>query len=239
MKKVISRILAICMTVVVCIPCVSAAKTPNDELEYAGLDRISIGDLSVTGDEITSLSEPTEDGIDPQVIVSEGTNAFITRIIVYPGIRSGNDFLYRKDWGYVKNFAGDWHGGTVHLSPANTKKLTDTFYDLTGYTADAWFIEAHFDVINDRWGSYGKYFEFSPEGNCYFPDKESNGKIKYDLPRTNVDQNYGLCSYYSMPQDTSGTYSIGLSGGFWYYSVNAKKELNHAAHALVYFNSTI
>ena len=41
-----------------------------------------------------------------------------------------------------------------------------------------------------------------------------------------------------MPENTSGTYNIGLHGGFYYYSAAAKKDLGSMVQIDAYFNST-
>ena len=233
MKKVLSLLLAICMTVVVCIPSVSAA-----EPQYVGLDSVPIDDMGLAEYNPTSSSKSVEDGIDPQVIVSEGTNAFITRISVYPAFVDGGEIKFASSLAITETFPGNWTGGTLRASPAETKDKLDQFLKGVGRPAELWLMEVHYDVINDRWGSYGKYFEFSPEGNLVFPDKTSTGKVRYDLKRTNVDTGYSLLSAFTIPQNATEEYKIGLYGGFWYYNIKANKTLNHSAHASAFFNST-
>lgn len=114
--------------------------------------------------------------------------------------------------------------------------MINDFTNGTGIIPTIWVMKSRFNVINDRWGSYGKYFEFTPDGNIILPTPQSNGKVRYDLSRTVVDQDYILTSIFTIPSSTTGRYSIGLSGGFWYYNNNAHKELSQGVHATTYFN---
>ena len=234
MKKVISLILAICMTMVICVP--SAFATEPQHIE---LDSVSIADMGLTEESSTLSTESVENGIAPQIVVSEGTNAFITRISVYPAIVDAGEIKFASSLAITQTFPGNWTGGTLRASPAVTNDRLNQFQNGVGRPAELWLMEVHYDVINDRWGSYGKYFEFSPEGNLVFPEKTSTGKVRYDLKKTNVDTGYSLISAYTIPQNATGEYEIGLSGGFWYYNIKANKTLSHAAHASAYLNSTL
>lgn len=231
MKKVISLILAICMTLVVCIPSASA-----EDVQPLKLETISADDMGLVSGSTEMSVTSAEDGIDPQITVYEGANAFIINTVVYPAAYIDGMIRYAPELYEMTSFAGNTSGGTLRVSSARTQEMIDIFRKGTGVAPTMWLMQTRFNVINDRWGSYGRYFEFSPDGNIILPETQSNGKVRYDLTRTVVDQDYILTSVFSIPSSTTGRYSIGLSGGFWYYNINAHKDLSQAVHTTTYFN---
>lgn len=235
MKKVFSLILVICMTVVVCVPSAFA-----EDSQTVPLETVSFEDAGIEAGASTGANQSQDESqVSPRIVVSEGTNAFISRITVYPAMLDNGEVKYAPSVYFNATFPEGRTGGTLRASPAVTTSKLNEFAKVAGRPAELFYMEVHYDVINDRWGSYGKYFEFTPTGNLIFPDKTSSGTVKYDLPRTNVDTGYSLFSVFTIPQNTTEQYQIGLNGGFWYYSVKANKILNHSAHASAFFNSTI
>ena len=123
----------------------------------------------------------------------------------------------------------------LQVSPEETASILSKFKAKTGEDANAWSLTVSYTIYTDGKGSYAKYYEFDPEGNCL--DKTP---IKDTLTRSTTSFTpKPITIRYRMPDDTSGLYRIGISGGFYYYSAVAKKELGTAAGAVVRFNSTV
>lgn len=89
MKKVLSLLLAICMTIVVCIPSASAA-----EMQPVKLETISADAMGLTTDTSEISVESIEDEIAPRITVYEGSNAFIINIYVYPAAVINGEISY-------------------------------------------------------------------------------------------------------------------------------------------------
>ena len=79
--------------------------------------------------------------------------------------------------------------------------------------------------------NYGKYFEFNAVGNSL-----TGSTLRFDVGRN--DSSCPIVGIFAMPENTSGTYNIGLHGGFYYYSAAAKKDLGSMVQIDAYFNST-
>ena len=232
MKKVFSLLLTICMALVVCTPSTYAAENLDSALKTSQF--IDAGEIERA---IPSMMDE-ENEVNPLIVVAEGSKAIITRITVYPGIIVANKPKFDFSLKITTAFYGTQTGGTLRVSSAQTQSLLDRYLENAGQPAEIWLMEVRYYVYNDSRGSYGEYFEFSPVGDLVYPDTESSGKVKIDLARTTVDQEYSLLSAFKIAENTTTEYRIGLSGGFWYYNCNTRKTLSQSAHAYVYFNST-
>lgn len=210
MKRFLSLLMAICLMVTICVPGASAAET--------------------TDDAATAL--------DSRIIVTQGVRPFVGMIKIYPALRTGSKTdINEKAYGRYY-FTGSSTAKGLQLSPAETETLLNKYRTATGNEPNAWVISVRYDLVTDGKGSYGKYFEWEPWGDLYEPKVESNGKVKEIVAPYTGDSSYTYTSAFSMPEDTSGTYRMGLQGGFWYYCAPAAKILSIQSGFLVSFNYT-
>lgn len=230
MRKVLSLLLAICMTVVVCIPSVSAQSAQLSDLSTE-METISVGGVT-TGENVSAA---------PKIIVYEGARAVLNRIDVYPAKHdSGTNFYV--DWSIKLSalfFNSSEPTGTLRASPAKTKEALQKFTDSTGLVADSWVVCPEYTIFTDNKGSYAEYFEFLPAGTALYPSP-TNGKIKIDLKRASSQTTVPLTFAFKMPTDTSGKYYVGAGSGsgFYYYNSTARKHLSQGCNFIAYFNWT-
>lgn len=230
MKKMFSLLLAICMTLVVCIPSASAQSAQLSDL-CTGMESISVG--GVTTEENASAT--------PRIIVYEGASSVLNRIDVYPAKHADGDNYY-VDYTIRLSalfFNNSQATGTLRASPAKTTEVLQKFTDSTGLVADSWIVCPEYTIFTDNKGSYAEYFEFVPEGTVLSPPL-TNGKIKVNLNRISSQTDVPLQFAFKMPADTSAKYYVGAGSGsgFYYYNSTARKHLSQGCNFIAYFNWT-
>lgn len=226
MKKMLSLLLVICMTMVACVPSAYAARGPDIALKtvpYTGLEEIE--------NAIPLMDE--EDEIVPLITIAEGANAFLAKITIYPGYIDDGNIKYAPSLGNSVTFPDNYYGGSLRLSPTQTQEVLAEFLNGTGRSAELWYVDVQYNVYTDRWGSYGKYFEFYTYGDMIFPNKQSNGTVRYNLTPNTADQECHLYSAFKIPEDKTAYY-FGFNGGFWYFNYLTNKTLSHDINAYVY-----
>lgn len=227
MKKMLSLLLVICITMVACVPSAYAAGGSDIVLKtdpYTGMGEIETA--------IPSMMDK-EDEIVPLISIAEGANAFLAKITIYPGYLEDGKIVYATNLGVSVTFPDNYYGGSLHLSPTQTQNVLANFLSVAGRPAELWRMVVTYNVYNDRWGSYGKYFEFYPDGNLISPNKQSNGTIRFNMVPDTVDKAYNMVAVFKIPENTTAYY-FGLTGGFWYYNYLSKKTLSHDINAYVY-----
>ena len=229
MKKVLSLLLVICMTMAVCVPSAYAAEGPHIALETAQ----NIGVEEIENPIPSTVDE--ENGVDPLLVVAEGSKAYLTQITVYPGLMVNGKPQIAKELGTKTTFSGYYVGGSVKLSSADTQAVLDKFLNDFGQPAEVWVMEVIYHIYTDGAGSYGQYFEYSVNGNLVYPAKQSNGNVKYSLGRVTSETIVTLSAAFEIP-DTTSAYYTSLSGGYYYYNANTKKTLSQGENAFAYFN---
>lgn len=229
MKKILSLLLAICMTVVVCIPSVSAQSTQVSDLSTE-MESISVGGAATEKNASAT----------PRIVVYEGARAVLNRIDVYPAKHDSGTTVYDRSIKLSALFFNSSEPtGTLRASPAKTQEVLQKFTDSTGLVADSWVVCPEYTVFTDNKGSYAEYFEFVPRGTLLNASL-TNGKVKVDLNRTSSQATFPLQFVFKMPTDTSGKYSVGADSGsgFFYYNSTARKHLNQGCNFIAYFNWT-
>ena len=121
--------------------------------------------------------------------------------------------------------------GSCRLSRAETTAVLNKFKTRFKVDANAWILAAMYSIHYPGDGSYSKYFQFDTVGNSLI-----GNEVRVDVGRN--DPTCAIVGIFGMPENTSGTYNVGLHGGFYYYSAAAKKELSSMVHIDAYFNST-
>ncbi|MDE7218606.1 MAG: hypothetical protein K2O45_03155 [Oscillospiraceae bacterium] len=168
------------------------------------------------------------------VVVPNGMRIGVQYVVVYPAyyIESTGKYIVDYNINKIHNYpAANQQNGSCRLSTAETTNLLNQFKEKFDMDANVWVFASRYSLYADGKGSYGKYFQFTTSGDCI------EGKsIRVDVGRNDSDRPVGAT--FRIPENTTGTYSIGLYGGFYYYSAYAKKELSSMAQVDVYFNST-
>lgn len=226
MKKILSLLLVICMAMVACVPSAYAAGGSNTALktvQYTGRGEI--------GTAIPSMIDKG-DRIAPQIIVAEGSNAFLTKITIYPGYLDGSNVRYDDTLGVSASFNNNYPGGSLHVSATQAKNVLASFLSNNGRPAELWRMEVKYNIVNDKWGSYGKYFEYYPDGNLVYPNKQSNGTIRYNLVPYPVTEATVVAGF-KIPENTSAYY-FDIAGGYWYYNNYTHQTRSHDVNAKVF-----
>lgn len=209
MKRLISLLLAICLMVTVCVPGASASETTDG--------------LAST--------------LAAAVTVTQGVRPFVTRVTIYPAVRTANGKADISSSVYSSHtFSGYSTARGVQLSPSATQKLMDRYYAAKNTMPDSWVMKVQYDFYYDNKGSYSQYFEWEPWGDLYYPQVNSNGDVKEQVLRN--ESSIVHTSYFAMPEDTTQKYWAGLQGGFYYYCASARKVLDTQSGFLVTFNFT-
>lgn len=229
MKKVLSLLLVICMTMAVCVPSAYAAEDPDIVLETAPLT--NVGEIE---EPIPSVIDE-ENEVDPLLVVAEGSRAYLNYITVYPGIVIDGAVKYDSTLGTKTTFPEQYIGGAVKLSSTKTQDVLDNFLNRYGLPAEVWVMEVQYIIYTDTLGSYGRYFEFTTNGNLVAPAAQSNGSVRYTISRMTGTYTYTLQAAFEIP-DTTSAYYVGLNGGYYYYNYNTRTTLSQGVNASAYLN---
>lgn len=166
------------------------------------------------------------------IIVKNGAKAAIQYLYAFPAHYDAEKNLYDVDssLGFTNYFPdANQSGGGRHLSVEETQEILAKFKAKHGVEANAWTIGTKYIIYTDGKGSYGKYFEFQTGDTCL-----SGKTIRKDLSRTQTTCD--VSARFLMPEKSDGSYNLSVSGGFYYYSAYAKKDLSSSVGVTVYFN---
>lgn len=185
-----------------------------------------------------AASAPQTNGVLASGInVAEGSTSIPASVKVTPAYFDGQNLYYSSSINkYVVNTNGS---ATInlyaHVSTSETNSLLSNFYNTAGENANVWIVESVFDVYNDVWGSYGKYYKMTPYGQYMF-QVDADGTKTYNLtPDTSSYYDVSITTYYAV-ENTSNSYTIGISGGYYYYNNVNHSTQSKAIGTLVIFN---
>lgn len=185
---------------------------------------------------LTGDFQVSDEGISPQVVVPNGVRLGVQQIRVYPAIYFEDEDAIKYSntiYSYCISTSAADPFMYYRMSPEKTEALLNKFKTAINVEADAWYFEVTYNIYTDGKGSYGKYFNYTAEG-----DRLGGSSARYDITRNTATQSVvTLPAGFFMPENNTSQYEIGLFGGFYYYSAYAKKELSTMTNVSVILNS--
>ena len=172
--------------------------------------------------------------------IREGSTSIPNKILVFPAYYDGNDFTFDDEDPNCRMIQRNLNGsGTVNLyarvSTAKTNAMLNNFRDKFKENANVWIVVSTFDIYNDTYGSYAKYYKMNPYGQ-FLLNLENDGTYMIDLSRNSARHDiHEEITLYAI-ENTTSQYTIGLSGGYYYYNAVNRKTLSKAIGTLVIFN---
>jgi hypothetical protein len=172
-----------------------------------------------------------------RINIAEGSTSIPASVKVTPAYFDGQNLYYS---GSINKYVVNTNGSATinlyaHVSTSETNSLLSDFYTAAGENANVWIVESIFDIYNDVWGSYGKYYKMTPYGQYLF-QVDADGTKTYNLtPDTSSYYDVSITTYYAV-ENTSSPYTIGISGGYYYYNNVNHSIQSKAVGTLVIFN---
>lgn len=231
--KLFSLFMALCMVGTLLVP--SAMAMGNSAVDAVDLQTGEVASVSAN---TSLLMTDDEAASSPAFVVTHGVRVGVKQIKIYPA-------LYFESEGIIRYFPDTYdtlisttaseRSMYFDMSSERTETLLAKYKSKTGIDADAWYVEVTYVIYTDGNGSYGKYFEYNAVGNCL-----EGTTVRYNITKNTALQSIvTLPASFLMPENASARYTIGLSGGLYYYSAYANKELGTMTVVNVTLNSTI
>ena len=247
MKRLISIFTLICMVMTMsCFSASAADESASEDLSAADcISGVVIGDsveLTVTDADETIFEMHDEGDTDlsilPRVTVPNGCESCIKRITVWPAHYDSTDKTIRYlesmyafyTWPEATSF-----GGTLGVPTTDTFNLMYAFGEKTNFVANAWRMKVDFNIYSDYYGSYPKYYDYTPSSNS-IADKRPDGTIRFECNGRPGHQTVSLISNFSAPTDPTNQPALVLRGAFYYYDKTTKTTQNAMSFAQTLFN---
>lgn len=239
MKKLVSLLMVVCLFAGTCVPALAVDKTDaTDDLTWVE-SNVTVKEVAELPDDATAdlEAEVATAATDSRIIIARGCAAHVVSIEAYPALydASTGQLGILNDLKIKGSLSVNQPTGALDCTEAQTQNVLTTFSNRVGVAANAWHVVTEYQVMTDGKGSYGKYFEFTPTGNCL----NANGTFEYSLTPYTGGCRVTFPMSYLMPEDTSVRYSVGMRGGFYYYYVDTKKIVGKTVSTNVYFNDDL
>lgn len=232
MNKYVNRFL--CLLMAICM--ISGFGSPM----ALAMDTASSDEMSWKGSEWASVCmSDSEQGTkilpQAQIIVNSGVRIGVQEVVVYPAKydQEKGQALYSKKIFNLTTYASPSQTRIIHISPEKTNEMLTDFKAAAGEDADTWIAMITFYIYTDGKGSYGKYLEMETIGNC-----TAGESFRQNLQRNTFSGPAPLPTlFFSMPEDTSKLYDIGVQGALYFYNAETRKTLAMAAAVKIRINS--